>query len=166
MSRMRCKSVPNCGRAITTDSHSFERNATTSPLLRLPAEIRNEIFSYAMSNSTITIAHTVATHNQSIPSKGFYNPRPYPAASLLFVCRQIYSEIAILPYALNKFVVLTTRLRDLQVFLDRRTQEQVELMRDVSWEFNLPNSNTTAMGSTFCAKCWLEWLKNDTNNSR
>ena len=52
--------------------------------------------------------------------------------NLLYVCRQIYSETAPLPYKLNSFVIDTYNSRSIVTFLKRRTPAQIELMMDVT----------------------------------
>jgi hypothetical protein len=58
-----------------------------SPLLRLPAEIRNQIYEYVMCNQTIAI-------NARPPRSVFSLPR---------TCRQIYHETELLFYSGNMF---------------------------------------------------------------
>ncbi|KAL1603566.1 hypothetical protein SLS60_005154 [Paraconiothyrium brasiliense] len=96
-----------------TPAHLVEivrRNATESPLLRLPAEIRNCIFKYALGGDTIEVARTfdcdVPHHKESkaMPMcpqcRGYFDAVPFP---LIQVCRMVYAETAILGYALNTF---------------------------------------------------------------
>ena len=110
---------------------SFSRtylNATTSPLLRLPAEIRNMIFEYAMYQGTIDFVWNHDSRRGIVdPENNYVTPLP----SLLFVSRQIHSEVAILPYKLNIFSFRLYNLLDLSNFLDQRTQEQLDLMTEV-----------------------------------
>jgi hypothetical protein len=98
-------------------------NATTSPLLLLPAEIRNKIFAFATSHGTIKLDYE--------PYAGIERRQPEP---LLFACRQTYSEVAPLPYKLNAFLIGSDYLMDLDEFLRHRTPEQVALMREVMWK--------------------------------
>ena len=107
-------------------------NATHSPLLSLPSEIRNIIFAYAVGGYDIYISaynaqsisrHTVLAsvtvlckHTQlsyrmvtvMLPqgTRPFRSARPtdtLPATSLARVCRQLYAETGLLPYRLNHF---------------------------------------------------------------
>lgn len=63
------------------------RNQAESPLLRLPAEIRNMIFSFALESAAFSVDHwyTAKDGKESVAfiRKGLYLPR---------VCRQIYYE--------------------------------------------------------------------------
>ena len=70
-------------------------NQLNSPLLRLPAELRNLIYHYALGNCTLI----VSTFNHRL----CLYQRDIPAFPLLVVCTQIHAEAAILPYSLNTF---------------------------------------------------------------
>ena len=106
-------------------SSSIERNATTSPLLRLPPEIRNRIFHFVLGGEHIHVFRdyqrqgtTNGRRPRSLDKRGYwclYNTTAGIGASdedkwkhfysikLLLVCRQIYAEACLLPYALNIF---------------------------------------------------------------
>ncbi|RMZ66580.1 tetratricopeptide-like helical [Pyrenophora seminiperda CCB06] len=73
-----------------------ERNQQTSPLLRLPAELRNKIYNYVF---------------HSPPIRPYRDHRVYGAwaysrrqLSLLQVCRQVYFEARLVPFKCNVFV--------------------------------------------------------------
>jgi hypothetical protein len=81
--------------------HSFStaRNAIASPLLRLPAEIRHEIYAYVASVGTYKVDSF-----DGPTGPDFYISGPGPSwLGLLHTCRQIYAEASALPYALNTF---------------------------------------------------------------
>jgi hypothetical protein len=92
---------------LTIDS--VERNAQQSPLLRLPAEIRNMIFIFALSDNIIspTLWHADSDpdpeHTSTVSRSVTGNRPPLHRFSLLRVSRQIYAETAILPYHLSTF---------------------------------------------------------------
>ncbi|KAH7086754.1 hypothetical protein FB567DRAFT_592624 [Paraphoma chrysanthemicola] len=79
-----------------------ERNAHESPLLRLPGEIRNEIYTYLLSGRTnLLVRHPylkIMVGTETRPDE----------LSILVVCRQTYQEAHALPFALS-----TWFLRDL-----------------------------------------------------
>lgn len=85
--------------------NSAKRNDRESPLLRLPVEIRNKIYTYVFRNDV---------HCFHIPLHGFLlspaRPRlvlKKPASAqlaLLSVCRKVYRDAALLPFSLNLFV--------------------------------------------------------------
>ena len=96
------------------------RQNTTSPLLRLPSEIRNRILKLVFiqqerpcvrSMSHIYTANAVPGQSESVHFGGYLyltqHFRPWGRRSLhlqvLRVCRQIYAEAALLPFALNNF---------------------------------------------------------------
>ena len=90
---------------------SVRRNATESPLLRLPAEIRNRIFEYALGGDTIEIDRKFECEfkcdvDHGGEDKQFFHCcwacrsyfRTVPPFALVQVCRMIYAEAAILGY--------------------------------------------------------------------
>ncbi|KAI4673376.1 uncharacterized protein J4E88_008989 [Alternaria novae-zelandiae] len=105
-------------------------NATTSPLLLLPAEIRNMVFAFALGQQYLVINNKGTLVTRGVP---VHLPR------LLYVCRQIYAETALLPYALNIFAIWdlsvyplpTWGSSKLYAFLERRTPAQIEAMTEV-----------------------------------
>jgi hypothetical protein len=81
------------------DSFSTARNAIASPLLRLPAEIRHEIFSYVALDGTYKIEDFGDSTGTS-----FYLCGLHPSwTGLLRTCRQTNAEANTLPYVLNTF---------------------------------------------------------------
>ncbi|KAI4673377.1 uncharacterized protein J4E88_008990 [Alternaria novae-zelandiae] len=109
---------------------SSERNAAASPLLRLPPELRNSIFAYALYHERFILGPP--------DSCGYVvKSRDKNLLSLLYVCRQIYSETAFLPYKLNSFEICRSSPVSLVAFLKRRTATQIELMQDVirRWKY-------------------------------
>lgn len=107
---------------------SIQTNATQSPLLRLPPEIRNIIWGFATgyqsidtryinhhvpmdrTNGTMGRSESTGTTRESnadtahIPLRDATNKSP-SAFHLPEVCRQIYAETATMSYALNTFLV-------------------------------------------------------------
>ncbi|KAG9188772.1 hypothetical protein G6011_07477 [Alternaria panax] len=89
-------------------NEATKRNTAESPLLRLPAELRNEIYKYALGR-----------HVYPVPGDGRKNPR---ALNLVRVCRQIQQEAAFLPYSLS---VLSSRMAiHLEEFVSRLSISQ------------------------------------------
>ena len=127
------------------------RNASVSPFLRLPAEIRLRIYGFVLGGQQLWIdctpskmsVITQTTHVRKVFDEKprdrshlqlsrFYNYNLEPEHSagrfyhvnvdgsgesqgydfrLLHVCRQIFTETALLPYALNKFSFSTDEVR-------------------------------------------------------
>ena len=127
-------------RRLTSDNSS-QRDAT-SPLLRLPAELRNHIFALALAHGEITW------------DQGAW---PKNVANLLFVCRQTYAETALLPYSLNSFVFLTISVQSIGNFLKRRTPAQIEHIHDLSCEY--VGSRTSYGYLRFPATNWMATLQ-------
>ncbi len=95
----------------------MKRNATVSPLLRLPSEIRNRIYGFVFGVHRLYIDYNPHEHNHKI-NEGRRERIHVPGGlyhlagvgldkkiciRLLRVCRQTYEEAALLPYTLNTF---------------------------------------------------------------
>lgn len=104
---------------------STQRNARESPLLRLPAEIRNLIYEYILTKGAYTFGRLYEPQKPcpTKPRKKFRSwgvlQKIFPgsnANSLLRVCRQIPFETSLLPFELNDFrfqnMVIIKRLID------------------------------------------------------
>ena len=74
----------------------FERNQST-PLLRLPAELRATIWDYALGGQVFKLMEQPSPASEwdakLVPS----NPEPMKSMALLRTCRQIYSETVSIP---------------------------------------------------------------------
>jgi hypothetical protein len=90
-----------------------------SPLLRLPAEIRNQIYEYVMCNQTIAI-------NARPPRSVFSLPR---------TCRQIYHETELLFYSGNTFQTREDIV--LKEWLAARSARQLAAIQSVQYVFEL-----------------------------
>jgi hypothetical protein len=116
---------------LTDLDHSTELNAVNPPLLRLPAELRIAIYTYALEDSgnrfkdidrwTLDlISHT------TLRSGGH---------GLLLASRQLHAETALLPYQLGWFYFDLPSLTRKQCyplvseFLERRSKEQIKAMK-------------------------------------
>jgi hypothetical protein len=76
-----------------TDSLRSLRNQCESPLLRLPGEIKNQVYEYALGGKTWTIWRG---------QDDVCNKRK-DALALLRVCRQLHADTAALPFKLSIF---------------------------------------------------------------
>jgi hypothetical protein len=128
---------------------SFERNQTASNLLRLPAELRLEIWKFTLGGHAIT---------HPIFYKDFHRPHccPYDWArtkegnhvpeflNLLYVCRQIYQEARLLPFSCNvcEFRGYQLRHKGRAWFLvfEAMTEEQRNTIAWVSFESAYSNA--------------------------
>ncbi|KAI4701714.1 hypothetical protein J4E81_003454 [Alternaria sp. BMP 2799] len=126
-------------------------NATTSPLLVLPAELRNMIFEYAMYHETINL-HLKYNGRTGLAMR---TPEPRHSEPLLFVSRQITSEVALLPYKLNVFSINFHRYADLGDFLNQRTPDQLDLMVKVMCKL----TNHGHQVHVASAAKWMAFLK-------
>ncbi|KAF1997465.1 hypothetical protein P154DRAFT_537143 [Amniculicola lignicola CBS 123094] len=76
------------------------KNATQSPLLRLPAELRSKIFDYALYHGDLT----TETIRDAGRRHAVLKPKIANCLSLLTTCRQTYDETALKFFQLNTFV--------------------------------------------------------------
>ncbi|KAF2789250.1 hypothetical protein K505DRAFT_341422 [Melanomma pulvis-pyrius CBS 109.77] len=92
-----------------------QKNSTNSPLLRLPAELRNKIYRYALGDMRIVIGST-GKSDITIGLPG--------------TCRQIYAETGTMVYQLNvfDFVLRIDYLRD---WAEHRLRSQLEAVRAI-----------------------------------
>lgn len=94
----------------------MNRNACVSQFLRLPPEIRLRIYKLVLGGQHIWIGYHTSTFGipESLVSPqhwggGFYHRNSVDGSGrgldlrLLRVCRHVFTETALLPYALNKF---------------------------------------------------------------
>ncbi|KAI4696814.1 uncharacterized protein J4E88_000993 [Alternaria novae-zelandiae] len=77
----------------TAMSETTPTNTLTSPLLRLPAELRNKVYTYVGHSEQIHIAATITNSNPSKFTMQFHLP------GLLSTCQQTRSEATALVYA-------------------------------------------------------------------
>jgi hypothetical protein len=106
-----------------------------SPLLCLPAELRNEIYAYVIQNGTYRFRDRVVVQSGWLHLE-VYMEEPRPRwAGLLCTSRQINTETRLLPYSLNTFSVLT--IQQLEVLVERcagsaRDVTSIRLELDIS----------------------------------
>ena len=97
----------------------MNRNASVSPFLRLPPEIRVRIYKLLLGGQHIWIdSYPSSTDiHGSHHGKSFYHLNTIDHSGrgfdirLLRVCRQVFTETALLPYALNKFTFSNNSVR-------------------------------------------------------
>ena len=83
-------------------AQEISANQRNSRLLRLPAELRNQIYRYALGGRRVLLATT---------QPRLYPEEPIPNFALLRVCSQIHAEAALLLYSLNIFYFSTDASR-------------------------------------------------------
>ncbi|KAG9204180.1 hypothetical protein G6514_001819 [Epicoccum nigrum] len=120
--RTKKETVADTGEFATELESAFtERNQRLSPLLRLPGEIRNRIYFYAVGNGPLPI-----------PS-GHTSPNLFGLHTLSKVCRQLHAETRLLPYALNDLCFVTIPSF---VAWSRRAPEEVRaVVRCIMFEY-------------------------------
>ncbi|KAI4644831.1 uncharacterized protein J4E79_010966 [Alternaria viburni] len=114
-----------------------ELNATRSPLLRLPTEIRDMIYTHVFRDEIYHLDREEWQDNQAVKFKACatsLGSREYKPGAILFVSRQVYHEAALLPYKLAEFDfgiafadddTMESRLSAIKHFLEERSQAQV-----------------------------------------
>jgi hypothetical protein len=86
---------------------SSVKNQTLSPLLRLPAELRIQIFTYALSDWQVCMFYSYECGQKVVqckPVNGVEGPWISAKSAILGLpstCRQLRSETAGLPFTLN-----------------------------------------------------------------
>jgi len=139
-----------------TSCCSTVRNATKSPLLRLPAELRNMIYGHVFDN---------ITYNLYMP----YGDYPLCESSfqeagmgLILVSRQVHAETAYLPYELSAFDFLVYDANksqwkaDVRKFLAKRSEEQIKAMSCLTLRRYSHEEQAFAMGTGLY---WVKRLK-------
>ncbi|KAF2622061.1 hypothetical protein BU25DRAFT_426018 [Macroventuria anomochaeta] len=129
-------------------SAMFGRNATMSPLLCLPAELRNRVFAYILGGYEFKLqggwnGRCQARHILS-------DVGGHGILGLLRTCRQIYAETRMLPFALNTFSCDDYPTVERWV---RRIPVQMRTVRflKVSWIIS-PTSNDNRYRRETCGK--------------
>ena len=102
----------------TDNTTRAQRNAQESALLRLPAEIRHRIWTYAVHAQTVTMGYL-----------DWMDRKDYPKQSVLQVCRQVHAETCLLPYSNNSFWIYD--IVSLSVWLTRRLPEQIAAVQRI-----------------------------------
>lgn len=104
---------------LTARNTSTERNSRESLLLRLPAEIRNRIWTQVLAMEVIYVGDEFRDNSDYTT----------PALDLLRVCRPIYAEAALLPYSLNAFWFYS--IPGLQSWLKQRAPVQKAVIQRI-----------------------------------
>ncbi|CAN9136076.1 unnamed protein product [Alternaria alternata] len=121
---------------------------TQSPLLRLPAELRNQIFALVLRHSQIDLFVSPTAKGTNMRAS---HPTRTNCIGLLHACRQTHVETALLLYELNVFTIRASHCMHLVAFLARRTATQIDVMAEVQWKPALD-----VMGVYACSA--VEWL--------
>ena len=137
---------------------STARNTIKSPLLRLPAELRNLIYTYAFDNTTYNFFQ-----GNKITERTLYAELSTEASmSLLLVSRQVNAKTAYLPYQLSTFNFMVYKSNKKQWkpyvrrFLAERSEEQIKAMSCLTVRRSFDESEWYAMGTGLY---WAERLK-------
>jgi hypothetical protein len=113
-----------------------QRNALESPLLRLPPEVRNVIWTFAVGVDLVFIRQKskcpLRAKGYGVSFDGemrrFEEDRQLSAFHLPEVCRQIYAETATLAYSTNTFLLYGTEWIRALSLTQRRAISRVELV--------------------------------------
>ncbi|KAI4701703.1 hypothetical protein J4E81_003443 [Alternaria sp. BMP 2799] len=128
-------------RGVIRDLGSLDRltelNSVDSPLLHLPPEIRDMIFTYVFSGEEYLFRKDEVLGDALLLSSG----RSFTELnmSLLLVSRQAHAETALLPYKLNTicfhfeptYLVEKLWVSYIATFLEKRSLQQIEAIVDL-----------------------------------
>lgn len=113
-------------------------NAANSPLLRLPAELRNEIFAYVYTDAVYHLGPTDYYGEPRADLRGSEACLRRREVHLSLVCRQVHAEIALLPYELGDFGFRATdwcshlAVVGMRSFLEWRSPRQLHALGKVT----------------------------------
>jgi hypothetical protein len=137
--RKSCKRRDTLTKFIT-DHRPRVKNNQDSPLLRLPPELRDRIWGFAIGAHVLRVVYTNSPANKTVvkiqpPFKENRN-----TLALLRTCRQIYSETALLPYKSSTYSCdlwqpLSHGLRHMKRF-QRAQIEDLQVELDLPWSRN------------------------------
>ncbi|KAL1794579.1 hypothetical protein ACET3X_006395 [Alternaria dauci] len=99
--------------------------ATPFPFLRLPAELRNLIYTHVFSGNIHVVFDGICPRSLQESNLG-----------LLLVSRQVHAECALLPYELSTFDLGHTGYEQFCYFVQERTEQQWWALEDMfeHWE--------------------------------
>jgi hypothetical protein len=150
--------------------HRWSINQKDSPFLRLPAEIRNQVYEYALGGNTIKIGFETyrSTYKRNEPNKlapvfmynctvfsQLTNPfkdhkQPFVEISSGFtllnsICRQLYLETATLPYKLNLISFASHNIMVNFLLIEQRiSRQQRHAITQLGLPDNMPGANILA----------------------
>lgn len=142
-------------------------NQSKSPFLRLPKEVRTQIYEYTLGGNTIIIGYETYRTVENAPESdrvipmfkyccAVYSQRDvnpfqkqlpfinvtYNFTPLNNICRQLYNETATLPYTLNTLAFSTHNTMFNFLFLEQRlSREQRDAIKSITLQDALPMSN-------------------------
>jgi hypothetical protein len=125
---------------LTRHTFRFKRNQTSSPLLRLPAELCIKIWQHTLGGNRILPAEAIRCRDEfyPCPSNIYLFAEPYENMryflSLLRVCRQIYHEARLFPFSCNiwEFWIMRTYI-DFDPWLNWPWGFTLEQSRAIEW---------------------------------
>jgi hypothetical protein len=149
-----------------SDIPRWSINQANSPFLRLPGEIRNRIYEYALGGNTINIGyqtyhssyekvvpvfkyHCTVFSERVNPYKDRQNARVNTSRSFTLlnnICRQLYLETTALPYKLNTIAFDSHNTMINFILIERRLSPQ---QRHALTQLFLPNDIPGANMLTF-----------------
>jgi hypothetical protein len=136
---------------LTPKQSSPTHTTQQSPLLRLPAELRNQIFTLVLHHPQIDLFVSPTTAKGTTTTMRASQPTRTNCIGLLRTCRQTHAETSSLLYELNVFTIRATHATHLVAFLARRTAAQIDVMAEVQWKPALDVTGVYACSA-------VEWL--------
>jgi hypothetical protein len=176
VSRTQCEDGPKILYANLHSSSPTPDCQRNNLLLRLPAELRNRIYEHVLGGRTYRFKDTVYTGRARLDTKGENH-----ILALLYVCRQIYFETALLPYTMNMFSFRHFDI-SLEPFLRHRSPSQIRsiyfmelvtyqasqmwaalepfspyMSREFRTLSSLPNLRELRIVSHMCSSLYISW---------
>ena len=129
---------------------SARQNQRDSPLLRLPPEIRNQIFEYALGGHTIWL--------QDAPKwrRGVKHKKTRNLLALLAVSRQAYAETAMIAFSLNTFCADYSE--SMATFLRDRSSTSIIRVDNIQIDCHISVYSPFYMPSSYCEASTNFWL--------
>jgi hypothetical protein len=149
---------------LLTVRYSAQRNLDQSTLLRLPAEIRNNIWSIVVGRATVEGRTRTPGQRRSIP-----HVNAVPDLRLPLVCRQIYAETVLLPFEQWLFYFITDDAMDVwAAALSDMERQSITLLKTPEFcAFDVPLHQFSGLKTLFVCTCrmptphgsWDDWVR-------
>jgi hypothetical protein len=115
---------------VSSSSHN-----TNSPLLRLPGELRNKIYEYAFGGHEVMLKRDIWYAKDRMYCYAHDSPLSLwsDLLSRTTICRQIYEETRLLPYALNT-VCIDMYVGDHAIYVQELGKSQKSAIRAICFK--------------------------------
>ncbi|KAF2435637.1 hypothetical protein EJ08DRAFT_282494 [Tothia fuscella] len=133
-------------------------NQKSSPLTRLPGEIRNQIYSLVLSSTTPITNPSISSSVDDPDMPSLHKRIPVLGVPLIRTCKIFYNEISLHPLFAHNVFRFTTRTLAHQ-FLMALPKEYAALIRDVEVDLR-----DVSDAHAFVERGWIEYLAWETDS--